>query len=135
MANVHLYAAQGYLDVHGTPLGIADLNEHMFVDYVEDMIEIQALRWLSDVAQASKVVFRSTSPLVQLSAVRNGLGIGMFPDYLVRDEDDLVRILGAEVRTRREFWVAIHQELLRVPRMRAAYEFVTSCLIDELGDQ
>ncbi|WP_055477821.1 LysR family transcriptional regulator [Sphaerimonospora mesophila] len=131
---VHLYAARRYLEAAGTPRTLADLDGHVFVDYVDDMVEIQALRWLSDITQPNAVVFRSTSPLVQLSAVRSGLGIGMFPRYLVRDEKDLVCLLSDEFYAHREFWVAIHQEFLRIPRMQAVYQFVRDFLAEQLTD-
>jgi DNA-binding transcriptional LysR family regulator len=131
-SNVHLYASTQYLARHGTPAAVSELDEHFFVDYVEDMIEIQALRWLSDVVQSSRVVFRSTSPLVQLAAVRSGLGIGMFPTYLARDEPNFVRLLPGEVCAHREFWAAVHQDLLRLPRMQSVFEFLIYCLTEEL---
>lgn len=132
-SSVHLYASKQYLARYGCPNSVGDLDQHSFVDYVEDMIEIQALRWLSEVVQARRVVFRSTSPLVQLAAVRTGLGIGMFPDYLALDEPDLVPILTDAVRAEREFWVATHQDLTRIPRIRKVHEFIIACLAGGLG--
>jgi DNA-binding transcriptional LysR family regulator len=129
---VHLYASREYLSRSGTPQGVRDLERHLFVDYVEDMIEIQALRWLTDVVGRDRVVFRSTSPLAQLAAVENGVGIGMFPEYLARGNADLVRVLPDEVHAEREFWLAVHADLLRVPRMHAVYEFLTDQLESDL---
>ncbi|MEU8222835.1 LysR family transcriptional regulator [Kribbella sp. NPDC048915] len=131
-SHVHLYASTAYLAEHGTPATVSDLDRHFFVDYVEDMIEIQALRWLADVVGSNRVVFRSTSPLVQLAAVRSGLGIGMFPTYLTRDEPDFVRLLPDEVCAHREFWAAVHQDLLRLPRMQSVFDFLIHCLTAEL---
>lgn len=131
---VHLYAAPQYLDAAGTPHTPADLDGHAFIDYIGDMVEVQALRWLADITHPNAVVFRSTSPLVQLSAVRSGLGIGMFPRYLVRDDKDLVRLLSGEVHAHREFWIAIPQEFLRIPRMHAVYQFFGDFIAKELAD-
>ncbi|HLU75722.1 MAG TPA: LysR family transcriptional regulator [Nonomuraea sp.] len=130
---VHLYAAPQYLESAGTPRTLADLDGHAFIDYIDDMIEVQALRWLSDIAYPNAVVFRSTSPLVQLSAVESGLGIGMFPHYLVRGKN-LVRLIPDEVHAQREFWIAIPQEFLRIPRMHAVYQFCSDFLAEQLAD-
>jgi DNA-binding transcriptional LysR family regulator len=121
---VHLYAAPAYLERHGEPQSVDELRRHQFVDYVEDLIEIQALKWFRDTIGQQDVVFRSTSPLTQLEAVRTGLGIGMFPDYLIRDEDGLRQVLPDEVRAEREFWLAIHADLRNVPRMAAVFNFL-----------
>nr|WP_249795044.1 LysR substrate-binding domain-containing protein [Bradyrhizobium sp. Oc8] len=88
------------------------------------MIEISALKWLQDTIGQRRVVFRITSPLVQLDAVRRGSGIGMFPTYLAASEPTLRRVLAVEARTNREFWLAIHEELGRVPRMAAVFDFI-----------
>jgi DNA-binding transcriptional LysR family regulator len=122
--DVHMYASPAYLSEHGEPTTLEELDGHQFVDYVEDMIEIQALKWFRDTVGQRDVVFRSTSPLTQLEAVRDGVGIGMFPDYMIRDEDNVRRILSDEVETEREFWLAIHADLRNVPRMAAVFNFI-----------
>lgn len=122
--DVHLYASPAYLEEHGEPTSLEDLDGHLFVDYVEDMIEIQALRWFRDTVGQRDVVFRSTSPLTQLEAVRDGIGIGMFPDYLIREEDQVKLVLPDEVTAEREFWLAIHADLRNVPRMAAVFNLV-----------
>jgi hypothetical protein len=49
----------------------------------------------------------------------------MFPTYLADSEPTLRRVLEGEAKTNREFWLAIHEELRRVPRMAAVFDFVT----------
>lgn len=122
--DVHLYASPAYLKEHGEPTSLDELDGHQFVDYVEDMIEIQPLKWFRDTIGQRDVVFRSTSPLTQLEAVRDGVGIGMFPDYLIREEDNVKPLLLDEVKTEREFWLAIHADLRNVPRMAAVFNFI-----------
>jgi DNA-binding transcriptional LysR family regulator len=123
--DVHLYASHRYLEEHGEPETLEALSGHRFVDYIEDMIEIQALRWFRDTVGPRNVVFRSTSPLTQLEAVRRGVGIGMFPDYLIRPDEDEVKLIAAdEVSAERELWLAIHADLRNVPRMAAVFNFL-----------
>ncbi|MCX7309065.1 MAG: LysR substrate-binding domain-containing protein [Afipia sp.] len=122
--DVHLYASRKYVERHGQPSRIEDIDEHVFVDYIEDMIEIPSLKWLRDTTGNRNVVFRSTSPLSQLSAVLAGVGIGMFPDYIVRGEPSMQMILPRLVKAEREFWLAIHEDLRNVPRMAAVFNFI-----------
>lgn len=123
--DVYLYASQRYIDRYGEPKSLEEADNHVFVDYITDMIEIPALKWLQDTVGERRVVFRSTSPLVQLDAVRRGFGIGMFPTYLADSEPTLRRVLEGEAKTNREFWLAIHEELRRVPRMAAVFDLAT----------
>ena len=122
--DVHLYASQEYIGRHGEPKRIEDIDRHAFVDYIEDLVEIPALKWLRDTVGQRRVVFRSTSPLAQLSAVVSGLGIGMFPDYVVRGIPTLKPILPGRVKAEREFWLTIHEDLRNVPRMAAVFNFI-----------
>lgn len=122
--DVHLYASQKYIERHGELVRIDDIDRHVFVDYVEDMIEIPSLKWLRDTTGQRKVVFRSTSPLSQLRAVVAGVGIGMFPDYIVRGETSVKPILPKVVKAEREIWLAIHEDLRNVPRMAAVFNFI-----------
>lgn len=125
---VHLYASLDYIARHGELKRIEDIDQHVFVDYVEDLIEIPALKWFRDTMGRRQVVFRSTSPLAQLSAVQSGMGIGMFPDYLVRGIPGLKAILPGRVKAARDFWLAIHEDLRNVPRMAAVFNFIKSTI-------
>ena len=122
--DLYLYASERYIDRHGEPKSLEEADNHVFVDYIADMIEIPALRWLRETVGERRVVFRSTSTLLQLDVVRRGFGIGMFPTYLGDPEPTLRRVLESEARTHREFWLAIHEDLRRVPRMAAYFDFV-----------
>lgn len=122
--DVHLYASQAYIEQHGEPSRIDEIDQHVFVDYVEDLIEIPSLKWLRDTTGQRNVVFRSTSPLSQLGAVVAGVGIGMFPDYIVRGEPSVKSILPKVVKAERELWLAIHEDLRNVPRMAAVFNFI-----------
>jgi|SRR5579859_348264 len=122
--DVYLYASEAYIAEHGEPTSIDEIDKHVFVDYIPDMIEIPALKWLQDTVGERRVIFRSTSPLVQLDAVKRGFGIGMFPTYLTDSEPTLRRVLEKEAKTTREFWLAIHEELRSVPRMSVVFDFI-----------
>ena len=52
----------------------------------------------------------------------------MLHDYLARDSD-LVRVL-PELRAVRSYWLAIHENLRDVARVRAAADFLTEAVGD-----
>ncbi len=122
--DVHLYAADEYIRIHGHPRHVEDLDQHVFVDYIDDLIEIPPLKWLRNTIGQRSLIFRTTSPLGQLSAVRSGIGIGMFPSYMVRGESSMKRLLDQQIKFELEFWLTIHEDLKDVSRMKAVFEFI-----------
>lgn len=130
---IHLFASRNYLETFGRPETIEDLDHHHFVDYVEDLVELPELRWFRETIGQRSVVFRSTSPMVQLEAVKRGLGIGMFPDYLAADDPELCAVVPKLVTTKRIYWLAMHSELWRVPRMKVTANFLATTLSNQFG--
>jgi DNA-binding transcriptional LysR family regulator len=55
--------------------------------------------------------------------VRGGAGIGVLHDHLARDQG-LVRVL-PRLRAVRSYWLAVHENLRDVARIRAAADFLT----------
>ena len=68
--------------------------------------------------------FAAQAPMVQLNAVRRGVGIGMFPTYLADGDPTLHRVLENEARAKREFWLAIHEDLRDTARMAVVFKFI-----------
>jgi DNA-binding transcriptional LysR family regulator len=69
------------------------------------------------------------SPIVQLNAVRRGVGIGIFPTYLADGDSTLQRVLENKARAKREFWLAIHEDLRDTPRMAAVFNFIKEIFV------
>jgi len=59
----------------------------------------------------------------QLEAVRNGAGIGILHDYAAHRDEQLQIVLPA-MRFDRTYWLVTHASLQRVPRVRAAIDFM-----------
>lgn len=121
--NVGLYAAPIYLERFGVPRNKNDLDDHCFVDYVEDLVEIEAVGWLSEIYSPRKVSFRSTSLIAQYTSASNGLGIAMLPTFVAAHNPDLVNVLPDESVTR-DIWLSVHEDLLHIPRVDAVVKFL-----------
>jgi len=90
----HLYASPMYLDEHGTPSKISDLKNHKIVTYGRAPDYLKEINWLENITKEYKI-----KPILKIGnikglhmAVSNSIGIAMLPDYLVSQEDNLVRI-------------------------------------------
>lgn len=129
--SVGLYAAPAYLKLAGKPKKLADLSEHMFVTYVEDLISVPYVQWLPDVIERPNVRLRCSSLVAQFHATCAGAGLAMLPRFMANTQPQLVSVLPHEVCLYRDWWMVVHKDLEMVPRIRAVMEFLRSvCALD-----
>ena len=114
-----LYGARDYLQRAGRPGAVADLPEFAFVGYIDDMIYAPELRYLTEVHPGLRPRLTSSSIRAQLEFVRAGAGLAVLPCFLAAGADNLERLLPAEVRAIRTFWVSTHHDIKGTPRIRA----------------
>ncbi|MET3470850.1 DNA-binding transcriptional LysR family regulator [Novosphingobium sp. 1529] len=120
---VGFYAAPAYLEQHGVPSSVAELSQHRLISYIDDLIDWPELRYLDEVAPGVQAQFRCTSATVQLAAVQAGGGIGLLHTFAADGDPGLVRVL-PDVAVPRAYWLVVHAELRRLPRVRAVAEFL-----------
>jgi DNA-binding transcriptional LysR family regulator len=119
-----LYASPSYLDRAGTPRSIRDLGRHAFVTYVEDLVQVDCVRWLDEIIADRRTVFHSTSMIAQKQAAAGGLGIVLLPSFAVAECDLLVPVLHDDVSTTRDLWLNVHTDLQFSLRIRAVSAFL-----------
>lgn len=120
----YLYAAPAYLVRHGPVASPADLARHTFVDYVQDHLLSDDLRYLDDLVSAPRRVLSSTGMLAQYEAVAAGLGLGMLTTYALPADSALIRVLPEQVSVTRTLWLAAPTDLFRLSRVRAVWDFL-----------
>ncbi|AUT66138.1 LysR family transcriptional regulator [Paraburkholderia terrae] len=125
---LHLYAQADYLAEHGVPATLADLRDHRFVGYIDDLIQLDAVRWLDDAIADPPIAFHSTSMLSQMFSAAAGGGIVMLPAFARAERFGLVQILPDHIDVKRAVWMSSHQYLQRVPRIRAVASFLTEIM-------
>jgi DNA-binding transcriptional LysR family regulator len=118
-----LYASASYLGRRGVPENTQDLQRHRFVGYIEDFVQIDAVRWLNELVKDPVVGFTSNSMLAQMAAARDGWGVACLPAFAVEAHSGLVRIL-PELRGQRELWLSVHQDMQNVPRVRMVTRYI-----------
>jgi DNA-binding transcriptional LysR family regulator len=120
---IGLYASEALLDRIGPIASPSALRGQPFISYIEEMIDLPELRNL-DRSMAKHCVFRSSTVAAQMEAVASGLGFGMLHCFAVGPHMRLVRVLPETVEVVRSFWMVLHADLARVPRIRAVADFV-----------
>ncbi len=126
-----LFASRGYLDSQGMPASLRDLQEHWFVSYIEDLIQVDSVRWLADVIEEPRVAFRSNSMIAQMNAAAGGLGLVLLPSFASAGRADLIPVLPEIASTTREVWLNVHSDLQFSPRIRAVRSFLKSILKED----
>ncbi len=123
-----LWASPEYLQRTGAPKVPADLARHNFVGYIEELVLLDAVRWLEELVPDPRLVFTSNSMISQLGAARGGLGIVCLPSFSGAGEAGLVKVLSDTLSGRRELWLSVHTDLAESPRIKAVTETLQSLI-------
>lgn len=126
-----LYGSKEYIENNKSIRSIKDLNEHKFISYIDDLIGYPELKNLLDLNKNIKIVFRSNSLKAQLNAVRQGIGISLLHTFIARKENDLEVILENSISINKEYWVVIHEDLIKLKRVRVVLEFFSEIIRQE----
>ncbi len=96
--HLHVFAAQSYLDRHGVPKSIADLDKHRIVTFGEPVPPYLAgLNVLETIGRSAGFKRESALQINDLMsirrAVKRGVGIAMLPDYMAGEGTGMVPVL------------------------------------------
>ena len=129
IVHYHIAASEGYLEKHGTPKRLEDLNDHDIVVYGENApIGIRDVNWLLTAGSPShslrKPILRVDNLMGVLLALQAGMGIGMLPNYMVPAERGLVRILEDVEPPSFRSYLVYPEELRHSKRIRVFCDFL-----------
>lgn len=125
----HVYASNSYLKKFGVPKNLEDLDDHRILSFGGKAPNpIKRLNWLEGAGRKSnekRVPIVSINNLYALrQAVKLGLGIAVLPDYLAKEEDDLVVLLRAVDVPKLETYFVYPEELRNSKRLTVFRDFV-----------
>lgn len=124
------HAHRRYLDRHGIPSTLAELPNHRLIGFDRQLAYIRdILKQRPDLAGIG-FDFRADSNLVQLAAIRAGLGIGMCQHGFAARDPELVEVLPGTLEIALETFVVMHENLKTVPRFRATFDALVQGLDD-----
>lgn len=110
-----------------------DLRHHAFISYVDDLLFTKELQFLDKLHQPERFAFRSTSITAQYEAVRAGAGLAVLPAFMADSDPLLARVLPAEARFTRTFWMSMPAEGKHLARMQAVWGFLKEAVAQEAG--
>ena len=118
--SLSVYASKAYLEKTGLIRERSDLENRLFITYVEDIAYSRALDYTADLAKLMPRHYECGSVIAQMEAVRAGEGVGILHDYAAAAYPDLVRVL-PEMRFSRTYWLMSHPDTHDTRRVAEVY--------------
>ena len=120
------FATEEFLADRARPANYAELAASLpFITADRDRSLAKGLRALG-LDFPKHCVFRSDSVLAQLAAIRAGLGVGIC-NINIGNASGLVRLLPG-ITTYLECWVVMHEDMKRIRRVKAVFDFLVKAL-------
>ena len=124
-----LHAHRSYLNAHGAPMTLDELNDHALIGVESHSPVLSAIQDQGFAVGIDDFMFRSDNDLAQLAAIRAGLGIGFCQIPLAARDRGLVQIFPDSLRMDLDTWVVAHEDQRGVARIRATFV----ALVEGLG--
>ncbi|WP_082497963.1 LysR family transcriptional regulator [Pseudorhodoferax sp. Leaf267] len=118
---LRLYASPRYLATHPVIATREDLQQHVFISYIDDLLFSKELRYLAELCRAERFALRSTSVLAQHQATVAGAGIAVLPAFIADGDARLQQVLPGQARFERTFWMSMASENRPLARMQAVW--------------
>ncbi|MDR6769506.1 LysR family transcriptional regulator [Azospirillum sp. BE72] len=128
-----LHAHRRYLERHGTPRSLEELDSHSLIGFDRETPDIRALMQRVPGLSLPRFALRTDSHLAQLAAIEAGFGIGICQVPLARRNPELVRLLADRFELPMGVWVAMHEDLRTTPRCRAVFDGLAAGLMDHVS--
>ena len=127
-----LHAHRRYLDRHGVPERLDDLDRHSLIGFDRETAAIRAMLRRAPGFEHHRFALRTDSDLAQFAAIEAGFGIGVCQVPLARRHPDLVCVLPEALDLPLGMWIAMHEDLRSTPRCRAVFDALAAGLDDYL---
>ena len=127
----HIYGSNKYLEKHGYPKNINDLNKHKFITYGRGAPSPVfnpdwALKLGAKENSKRKPVMKVNSVYGLLLAVQSGVGLAALPDYIVNNQTNLIKVLPAIEGPQTEAHFVYPSSLKNTARVKAFRNFIFS---------
>jgi len=135
VSRIGLYAHRRYVELHGLPRTLADLQARKIIGYDRNPMALRMTEGIGLKVTADLFAFRCDSEPAQLAMLRAGYGIGGMQAPLAEQDPDMVPVLPEMLSFDMEMWLAMHERLRNSLVMRLLVNHLASGLSDYLKGQ
>jgi DNA-binding transcriptional LysR family regulator len=118
-----IYASRSYVERHGRLKRLEDIAHHCLVTCDGEIANSAPARWLRSMAPQAAVGARSDNMPGLVLALKSGCGLGLLPVHMGDWQRELVRLIDAGPELMTHFWLLMHRDMQRTPRVRAFFDF------------
>lgn len=111
-----VYASPAYFEGRPRPASLGDLSGETWCGYIKELLHTSELDMAPD---SGCIRYRTTSMTVQLGAALGGYALAALPCFVADQQAGLERLLPAEAVFERTYWMSVHEDLTKHPRVRA----------------
>ena len=119
-----VYASRSYVKSHGGIQRPEDIDRHAVVVFGGEMRDHHSVHWVKSVAPNARITARGNNLPALLMAAKSGAGICPMPVIVGESEPDLVRLLDPVPELATPFYLFMHSDMKKTPRVRAFFDFV-----------
>lgn len=116
------YASRDYLARHGAPRDLSDLAPHDFIAMGDTETMIKAFSGYDIALNRDNLHIRTDNHLVHWELARQGVAIGIGPDFLGRATPGMVRLLPGHGPVRYPVWLVAHRDVKTSRRIRLVWD-------------
>ncbi len=123
-----LYATPEYLALIGNPVTPADLSRAEIIGFDDTDVMVNGLNNLGLSLTRANFPVQTTNHLVQWEMIRQGIGIGVVPEWLGDNDPRLRRALPDLTPLEFPIWLTTHRELNTSRRVRLVFDLLAETL-------
>jgi len=120
-----VYASRTYVERHGRPRDVEELNRHIIVGCDGPIKDYPGARRLRSLAPHATVATRSDHWQGVMLALKAGAGLVALPHWQGDSESELVRVI-ENIGLVLPYYLLMHRDMQHSPRVRAFADFVAS---------
>ncbi len=124
------FASRAYVERRGLPMTPDDLIDHDVIGPDRNRRDLEFAERVGPAFNRNRLALRTDSHPAHLAAVRAGVGIGVAQVPVGRRDPALVHVLPELVIAELETWLVTHENLGRVPKVRAVLDHLAVAFAD-----
>jgi DNA-binding transcriptional LysR family regulator len=114
-----VYGSAAYFGSRQRPAYRDDLARETWCGFIQDLVFTTQHDLLPSAANNLSVRYRTTSITVQLGATISGTALAVLPCFVAAPHPSLEQILPDSAVFSRTYWIAVHEDMAKHPRVRA----------------
>lgn len=121
-----LYCSRAYAAARGAPRSVAELKDHALVGIDPQMTGHAFIEWMHGHFPETAIVIRQNTISGAWASMRSGLAVALVPDFLARNDPEVVHCFTPEIGPPAEIWLLCHEARRNLPRVRAVFGFLSA---------